>query len=173
MQTKISRGLDHGVWHVDHTRSSVGFRIRHFGVATVCGRFGAFACRIAADDGLVHVEGHVDVASLASGNDIRDRRLLSEFFDAEHHPTISLRATGVEDDRQLLGQLTIRGVTRPLALKLTTTVQDDGTARMRAEGRIRRSDFGLDWAALHEAGRLLVADEVRLTADVVLTPVHP
>jgi polyisoprenoid-binding protein YceI len=170
MQTKIARGLDDGVWHVDHTRSSVVFRTRHFGVATVRGRFGSFAGRIVADEGVLRAEGHVEVASLASGNDIRDRRLLAEFFDAEHHPTISLRAAGVEDDRRLLGELTIRGIARPVELKLTTTVQDDGTARARAEGRIRRSDFGLDWDALREAGRLLVADEVRLCADVTLTP---
>lgn len=68
----------------------------------------------------------------------------------------------------MLGELTIRGVSRPVELELTVDADQDELLRLRATGTIRRSDFGLEWEALREAGRLLVADEVRLLADVVL-----
>jgi polyisoprenoid-binding protein YceI len=70
----------------------------------------------------------------------------------------------------LRGELTIRGVSRPVELVLTVDELEDGSTRLRADTKLRRSDFGLEWDALRQAGRLLVADELRLTADVVLTP---
>jgi polyisoprenoid-binding protein YceI len=69
---------------------------------------------------------------------------------------------------RLFGELTIRGA-RPVELALTADADQEGTMRLRADGKIRRSDFGLEWEALREAGRLLVADEVRVLADDVLT----
>jgi polyisoprenoid-binding protein YceI len=169
MHTTSANALERGVWRVDRAGSLIGFRVRHFGVATVCGRFESFACRFAVDPTGVHVEGHVDVASLDTGNGTRDRRLCSEFFAADRYPAITLRATGSDDDRRLLGQLTIRGIARPVALALATTVIDDRTMRACAEGGIRRSDFDLDWDALREAGRMLVSDHVRLRADIIFT----
>ena len=148
----------------DRARSSIAFRVRHLGVATVHGHFDSFAGRLDAGEAGLRVEGHVDAASVATGNRIRDGRLRSEFFDAEHHPAIVLRANG---DGQLAGELTIRGVTRPIELATTVEPHADGSLRIRASGRIRRSDFGLEWDALRDAGRRLVADEVRLQADVV------
>jgi polyisoprenoid-binding protein YceI len=103
-----------------------------------------------------------------TGNAIRDQRLRSEFFDNQSHPTISLLASADQGHRRLFGELTIRGVSRPVELASTADADQDGVVHLRADGRIRRSDFGLEWEALREAGRLLVADEVRLLADVVL-----
>jgi polyisoprenoid-binding protein YceI len=169
MSAKYEKGVEPGVWRVDRSRSTVGFRVRHFGVATVRGQFESFACRLEAGDGAFRVEGRVDAASVQTGNAIRDRRLRSEFFDTKSHPTISLLASADERDRRLLGELTIRGVSQPVDLVLRADAGRDGTVRLRADGKIRRSDFGLEWEALREAGSLLVADEVRLLADVVLT----
>lgn len=166
--TSSRTDIEPGEWRVDRARSAVVFRTRHFGVATVRGRFGSFDGRLEASDGRVSVVGRVDVASVDTGHEIRDGRLRSEFFDAERHPAISLTARGARRDRRLAGELTIRGVTRPVELSLTVAPDRDGAVRVRAEGRIRRSDFGLEWDALRQAGRLLVADEVRVRADVVL-----
>ncbi len=152
---------------MDGARSEIGFRVRHFGVATVRGSFQSFACRLEARDGELQLAGHVDAVSVDSGNEIRDARLRSEFFDAEHHPEISLHARLKR--RRVIGELTIRGVTRPVQLELRTEALDEATLRLRADGRIRRSDFGLEWDALCQAGRLLVGDEVRVVADVVVT----
>lgn len=108
------------------------------------------------------IDGHVDVASVQTGNAIRDRRLRSEFFDTESYPSISLQARANKGDRRLLGELSIRGVTRTVELGLTVDADPHGALRLRAEGKIQRSDFGLEWEPLCEAGQLLVADEVRL-----------
>ena len=159
-----------GVWRVDRSRSTIRFDVRHLGVATVHGRFNSCAGRLEARDGELQVDGQVDVASVVTGNRIRDARLRSEFFDAERHPSSSLRASCSASDGRLAGELTLRGVTRPVELTMTIGPDAAGAVHVRAEGSIRRSDFGLDWGALREADRLLVADGVRITADVVLTP---
>jgi polyisoprenoid-binding protein YceI len=161
--------LDHGLWRVDGPRSAIEFRVRHFGVATLRGRFESFAGHIDAGEGGLLVNGHVDVGSVETGNAIRDARLRSEFFDAELHPAIWLRAHDADGGSRLCGELTIRGLTRLVELEMTLESLDDGAVRVRAETKIRRSDFGLEWEALRDAGRVLVADEVRLVADVVLT----
>jgi polyisoprenoid-binding protein YceI len=167
--TEIHLGT--GVWRVDRTRSTVSFHVRHFGFAAVHGRFESFAGRLEVCDGELQVDAQVDVASVLTGNSIRDARLRSEFFDAERHPSSSLRASCGAPDGRLVGELTIRGVTRPVELTMTVGPGSSGAVHARAEGSIRRSDFGLDWGALREADRLLVADVVRITADVVLTPI--
>jgi polyisoprenoid-binding protein YceI len=157
-----------GTWRIDRSCSSVGFHIRHLGVATVRGSFTSFSGRADVDAAGLNVLGHVDVASVDTGDSIRDRRLRTEFFDAERHPAITLSAT-------IPGPalLTIRGVTRPVSLSVETEQIDDETIRLVARGRLRRSDFGLDWDALRQAGRLLVADQVRLSADVVMRAAPP
>jgi polyisoprenoid-binding protein YceI len=170
-----SPGL-HGSWRVDGSRSHVGFTIRHIGVATVRGHFSQFAARIGLDHGTMSVDGDVDVRSVHTGDGIRDGRLRSEFFDAEHFPAITFWAEGPVPDRHpslLTGGLTIRGVTQPVALRVRGERPDDHTMRLVADGRIRRSDFGLEWDALGPAGRALVADHVRLAIDVVVTPGQP
>ena len=148
---------------LDPTRSSVGFLIRHLGVATVRGTFSS----LHADLESGAVKGEVGVASIDTGDAIRDRRLRTEFFASDDFPSIGFegRAGG---ESQIDGTLTIRGATRPLSLTVRSERLDDGAVRLRASGRLRRSDFGLDWDALRQAGRLLVADQVRVFADVVL-----
>jgi polyisoprenoid-binding protein YceI len=149
--------------HLDPTRSSIGFAIRHLGVATVRGEFASFTGGLDADGAQLAV----DVASVDTGDPIRDRRLRAEFFDADHFPAIAFRAAGLGPT--IHGELTIRDVTRPVALRATFERLADDSIRLRATGRIKRSDFGLEWAALRQAGRLVVADHVRLSADIVLT----
>lgn len=148
---------------LDPTRSKVGFQIRHLGVATVRGTFSS----LAADVESGAVRGEVDVASVDTGDAIRDRRLRTEFFAADAFPSIAFEGLA-EGGKRIDGSLTIRGATRPLSLTVRSERLDDGAVRLRASGRLRRSDFGLDWEALRQAGRLLVADSVRVFADVVL-----
>ena len=148
---------------LDPTRSSISFDIRHLGVATVHGSFASFTGDL-DDDG---ARLAVDVTSVDTGDSIRDRRLRSEFFDAEQFPAIAFRAAGIGPT--IHGELTIRGVTRPISLRAKFERLADNSIRLRAFGRLKRSEFGLEWAALRQAGRLLVADHVRLSADLVLT----
>lgn len=171
MSTKIAGPVEHGRWRIDGSRSTIAFRVRHFGVATVRGRFGSFAGRLDADDDGLRIDGHVDVDSVETGNAVRDARLRSEFFSAGRFPAIALTGRSAGGTSHLIGELTIRGVSRPVELDLRTTVNGDGSVRLRANGSIRRSEFGLDWDALRQAGHLLVSDEVRVRADVVFD--HP
>jgi polyisoprenoid-binding protein YceI len=164
-----------GAWCVDRAQSRVGFSIRHLGVATVCGHFPVFAARVDIGEGALSVDGDVDARSVDTGDGIRDGRLRSEFFDVERFPAITFRAEGAAPatDRRpslMTGRLTIRGVTRPVALGVCAERLAEHTVRLVADGRIRRSEFGLEWDALRRAGRLVVADHVRLTIDAVLTP---
>jgi polyisoprenoid-binding protein YceI len=147
---------------LDRTQSTIGFDIRHMGVATVHGEFTSFSGGIEPDGARLMV----DVTSVETGDPIRDRRLRTEFFAADQFPAIEFHTDGIAGT--IHGELTIRGVTRPITLKAHSEPLDDRRVRLHAEGRIRRSDFGLDWDALRKAGRLIVADHVRLHAVVVL-----
>jgi len=162
----------HGAWRVDRTRSRVDFLIRKMGVATVRGTFASFDAHIAEDGHDLRVAGRVDVASVDTGDEIRDRRLREEFFDTERFPAIvfeAMTATPVlHGTWRLGGELTIRETTRPFSLTVCPETLADGCVRLRAEGRLTRSEFGLEWDALSQAGRLLVGDHVRVITDIVI-----
>jgi polyisoprenoid-binding protein YceI len=97
----------------------------------------------------------------------------SEFFDAERFPMIELGARcpvpAAGEEWLLAGTLLVRDVLRPVVLRATAEPIDDDTVRVVLHGDISRSEFGLDWSALRQAGRLLAGDRVQLRAEVVLT----
>ena len=168
-----------GTWAVDASHSSVGFKVRHLGVAKTRGRFTAF-------EGLVHVgedpadttvEVTIDAASVDSHDATRDEHLRSaDFFDAADHPQLVFRSTGVAgagDRWQLAGELTIRGVTRPVTLDVTYEgVAGDpwgGTrAGFSATAEVDREEWGLTWNAALETGGFLVGKKVTLELEVEL-----
>ena len=147
--------MDMSSWTVDPATSTVGFRIRHLGVATVTGRFTDFEARI--DDR--SASGSVGVASIDTGQPIRDARLLSdELFDVDRFPRMTFQGAAPRPGEALRGHLTIRDVTRPVSFKVA---MDDGS--LRATTTISRKDFGLDWTAL---GGAIVSDRVDLVLDL-------
>jgi polyisoprenoid-binding protein YceI len=154
---------------LDRPRSSVGFLIRHLGVSTVRGTFGSFDAELREGPSGLSVHGSLDAASVDTGEPVRDGRLRDEFFDAPEFPVITFEGLA-SGESGVTGYLTIRGVTRPVRMELSAEPLDGGSVHLHAEVRIRRSDFGLDWDALRKAGKLLVADQVRLFADVVVRP---
>ena len=152
------------LWRIDPLRSTVGFAVRHLGISTVRGSFGSFDGRIRLlEDGFT-AQGQVDVASVESGNAVRDARLRSEFFDVQAFPSMTFAGRGRDD--LVIGELTVHGVTQPVVFAATTTLRD-GELHIHAEADLSRADFGLDWEALREAGRLLVSDRVRMTLTLV------
>ena len=154
-----------GSWAIDPEASTVGFRVRHFHFATVEGRFGEFSGEL----GPWGAAGTVDVASIDTGNAIRDGRLRSpDLFDAARFPEIAFETRGQLAPR-LAGRLTIRDVTNPVTLEVTQTPEPDAL-RISARASISRRAFGLDWDALREAGRLVVGDRVELLLDLVARP---
>lgn len=169
-------------WTLDTTHSEIGFRVRHMMVSWTRGHFGAFAGKVVLDDANPErnrVEVSIEAASVDTRLEARDHHLRSaDFFDVEHHPQITFRSTSVrpagEGSLTVHGDLTIRGVTRPVELE----VDGLGPARAdpwggirrgaQARARIDRRDFGLVWNGALEAGGVLVGDEVRLELEVEL-----
>lgn len=166
-------------YDVDVSHSSVGFSVRHMGVSNVRGAFSEFSGSFdfdPADPKSWQVEATVQVGSIDTRIENRDNHLKSpDFFDAENHPTITFRSTGVkplENGRyQLAGDLTIRGVTKPIVLDLellgtTTDMRGNELAGFTATGTINRQDFGLSWSKVLETGGLVVGNEVKLMIEI-------
>lgn len=169
-------GLPTGTWDIDVSHSSVEFSVRHL-VGKTRGQFKVFSGTIiAAEDALASsVEAHIDLASVDTGDAKRDEHLRSpEFFDVERNGEITFRSTSVRPDGSdyvLAGELSLRGVSRNVELKLEFQgVQQDpwgGTrAGFTASTELSRKAFGLEWNVALEAGGFLVGDKVKVTLEI-------
>jgi polyisoprenoid-binding protein YceI len=157
-----------GMWTIDPSHSRVEFSIRHMGIASIRGSFADF-------DGVINggeaprISGAIRVASVDTRDEARDGHLQSpDFFDAERHPEITFAATRIEPGK-VVGDLTIRGVTREVELDARVTgagTDPWGNERLglELEGEIDRHDFGVSWNTPLPTGGLLLGDTVRLTA---------
>ena len=172
-----------GRWQIDPGHTEAAFIGRHFMLTKVRGRFtGVTGSIVVADEpGESTVEVTIDMASVESGNQARDEHLRSpDFFDTARHPTATFcgRADGWQGTRGLLaGQLTIRGVTRPvtLAARYLGHVADPWggqRAIFTADGTLNREDWDLTWNMPLDGGGLLVSTEIRIEiqAEAVLQP---
>ncbi|MEV5278902.1 YceI family protein [Streptomyces sp. NPDC051994] len=168
-----------GTYTIDPSHSSIGFTVRHAMVTNVRGSF-------ADHEGVLTLDGanpaasaasiDVRIASVDTGIADRDDHLRSaDFFDAEQFPLMSFRSTEAQelggDKYRMVGDLTIKGVTRPLAIDLEfngTATDPYGNQRIGFEGsaEILRSDWGLTWNAALETGGVVVSDKVKLTFDI-------
>lgn len=165
-----------GTYNVDPSHSSVGFEVKHMGIATVRGRFGAFEGTIDASGDAPVLQGTVDVATIDTGDANRDGHLKGpEFFDAEQQPQISFHSTATEvgGDGQitLQGEITIKGISKPIELtgEVAENGQDPwGNERIGLEltSAIDRREFDLKWNQTLPNGNLLVANEVKLLVSV-------
>lgn len=169
------------VWTLDKAHSNFSFSVRHMVVSTVRGRFQAFD--VDADintDDLTKSKATVtiDIASVDTGEPKRDAHLRSaDFFEGEAHPQMTFVSKRIEskggDDYRLIGDLTMRGVTKEITLdgEVSGPVQDPyGNDRIgiSGSGKINRKDFGLNWNALLEAGGAVVADTIKIEVDAEL-----
>jgi polyisoprenoid-binding protein YceI len=165
-----------GVYAVDPAHSNISFEVRHMGIATVRGSFRTFEGKIDASGDSPALEGTVAVDSIDTGDDNRDGHLKgAEFFDAAQYPQISFNSTATEpaSDGQirLLGEITIKGVTKPI--ELTGEIAENGPdpwgndrVGFELAGKIDRRDFDLKWNQTLPNGNLLVANEVKLLVSV-------
>lgn len=163
-------------WILDTAHSQIQFSVKHMGISTVRGTFQQFSGNIEEDGGVVSaVNVDIDVASLNTGSEQRDGHLKSaDFFDVEANPTASFALTKFErsgDDVVASGNLTIRGVTKPITLKgeIGGPAKDPwGNQKVSAvlETKISRKEWGLVWNVALEAGGVLVSDDVKLHIDV-------
>ncbi|MFI8520542.1 YceI family protein [Streptomyces sp. NPDC085481] len=168
-----------GEYTIDPTHSSIGFTVRHAMVTNVRGSF-------AEHEGTLKLDGadpaastaaiDVRIASVDTGIADRDGHLRSgDFFDAEQFPLMTFRSTHAEqlggDKYRITGELTIKDVTKPLAIDLAfngAATDPYGNERVGFEGyaEILRSDWGLTWNAALETGGVMVSDRVKLNFDI-------
>ena len=178
--TRIADGAEvpvAGAYGLDASHSHVGFSVRHAMVSRTKGRFAEVVgtVHIAEDPIESWVEVDIPVASLDSRDEKRDGHLLSaDFFDAENHPSLHYRSTKVTpaDDRRwnVEGELTIKGVTRPVGLEVTFEggAKDPwGNSRIgfTAHAEVNREDFGLTWNQALETGGVLVGKSVKIDIE--------
>lgn len=161
---------------VDRSHTEVGFSVRHMGIASVKGHFTEFTGAFEVQNGKVQsLEAEIDAASVNTREPQRDTHLRSaDFFDVENHPRITFKSNKVEElgERRyrVIGDLTIRGVTRPVTLTLETTEEaKDPWGKIRfgfeGKGEVDRKEFGLKWNTVLETGGFLVGDRVQLLIE--------
>jgi polyisoprenoid-binding protein YceI len=165
-----------GTYNVDPVHSSVGFEVRHMGIATVRGKFGRFGGTVDATGEAPVLQGSVEVASVDTGDEQRDAHLAApDFFDVEGHPEISFHSVGGDSTNdgklRLAGEITIKGVSKPI--ELTGVVAEGGKdplgnerIGLELEGSLDRREFGLNWNQPLPNGGLLVSNEVKLLVSV-------
>lgn len=171
-----------GRWEIDPAHTSVGFVAPHLKIAKVRGGFREVSGTVSL--GPTPAQSWVDVtvqtASIDTGHPFRDAHLRSEdFLDAANHPQMRFRSTGMEDvgtrSCKLTGDLTLRGVTRPVTLDLSylgtaTDTSGDPKVVFEASARIDREEFGLVWNRVLEAGGVLVGRHIDLQIEAQAVP---
>lgn len=168
-------------WKIDPAHSAAQFSVRHMMVSTVRGHFGKISGTVNFDPAApekAEVFAEIDVASIDTRNEKRDAHLRSEdFFFTDKYPTMVFRSKRVERSGgglRLIGDLTIRGVTREVAFDVDGPAPPvkDARGNLRtgatATAKIDRTDFGLKWNRALEAGGWTVGHEVTITVDVEL-----
>lgn len=160
-------------WKLDPTHSELTFKVKHMMISNVKGEFTSFEAEITTEDDTfskAKVSASIKTDSVFTNNTDRDTHLKSaDFFNAEKYPAITFEAESLTGD--VTGNLTINGVTKPVTLDVDFGgIGQDPWGNTKAgfsfEGKIKRSDFGLNWNAALEAGGVLVSDEVKIAGDL-------
>ena len=165
-------------WQIDPMHTQVEFSAKHFGMMTVRGHFRDVAVTGQLDPSnpaASSLDVTIDVASLTTNNPQRDNDLRSSYFlELDKYPTITFRSTRVEpagEDRYTLtGDLTIKGITRPVTLNVQRygEINDPMMGHrvaFSAEGQINRKDFGMEFDMLAD-NRLVVSHEIKLFVEL-------
>jgi polyisoprenoid-binding protein YceI len=177
MAAKVSYApIPGGEFKIDPAHSTIGFAIRHLEINWVAGRFKDFDGTIRLDEADISkssVEFTAKVESIDTGVAKRDDHLrTADFFEVAKYPQMTFRSTRVErkdkDAYVLHGDLTIKGVTKAVAIPFTITgaIKDPwGNTRFGIDGNttIDRRDYGITWGKALEAGGVDVGHEVKIS----------
>lgn len=166
-------------YKIDAAHSEITFKVKHLVISTVSGSFSKFDATMESsnpDFSDAKISFEADVNSISTNNEQRDEHLKgADFFQSEQNPKITFQSTSFKkkgnNEYELNGDLTIFNVTKPVSLKAEyggNVLDPWGQHKegFEIEGKIKRSDFGLKWNALTEAGGAVVSDEVRLILNV-------
>ena len=170
-------------WQVDYAHSEIQFKVRHMMVSWVRGQFEKFNITTDLDETKpeqAHVEVQIEAASINTRQADRDAHLRSpDFLAADQHPALTFRSKRVQrtgaNTAKLIGDLTIRGVSREVTLDVTYEGQHKSpfgpfmSASFNVEGKINRKDWGLTWNAPIETGGVIVGDEITISVELEMT----
>ncbi len=160
-------------WLLDPTHSEITFKVRHMMISNVKGQFQNFNAEIESNDDSFQnakTTAFIDVDSIYTNNTDRDNHLKSaDFFNAEANPKITFETDALNDT--ITGNLTVNGVTKPIKLDvdfggIAVDPWGNTKAGFTFEGKIKRSDFGLNWNAALEAGGVMVSDDVKIAGEL-------
>jgi len=162
-------------YKIDAAHSDITFKVKHLMITNVTGNFTKFDATMeseAADFSDAKISFEADTDSISTNNEQRDGHLKSDdFFAADKFPKLGFVSTSFkktsDSEYVLTGDLTIRGVSKPvqLAVEYGGTMTDPyGQVKsgFEIDGKINRKDFGLTWSAVTEAGGVMLSDEVKL-----------
>jgi polyisoprenoid-binding protein YceI len=166
-------------WKIDHVHSKIKFSARHMVIAEVEGQFNNFDFNL-INDGDDFSTSQIDLTIVANSidtrNNDRDNHLRSaDFFDVEKFPAINFKSKSVRkinnEKYRILGDLTIKGNTKPVELDVTYGGQiKDPWGNIRAgfavKGSINRFDYGLKWNNLIETGGAVVGKNININCDI-------
>ncbi len=167
-------------WALDPSHSEVQFKVKHLMISTVTGSFKEFGAEAEMEgDDLTHakVSFWANTSSVDTNDANRDKHLAgTDFFDAEQFPKLTFTSTAITakgDAFKVTGDLTIKGVTKPVTLDaewsgIAKDPWGNTKAGLNLSGKIDRKDWGLNWNAALEAGGVLVSEEVRILCEVQL-----
>jgi polyisoprenoid-binding protein YceI len=166
-------------WTVDPMHTQVEFSAKHMGLMTVRGHFTGVRVLIDLNEDdftASSVEATIDAGTLVTNDQRRDAHLKSaDFLNVELFPNITFRSSRVEraarDHYKMMGDLTIRDVTRPVTLDVVHSGQAKDPmggvhAGFSGTTTINRKDWGLTWNVALETGGLLVGEDVKLALEV-------
>jgi len=168
-------------WEIDPPDSYVAFSAKHLMVSTVRGEFTKVSGTFDLDDKDLtksSIGVTIDVASIDTREAKRDGHLRSpDFFDVANHPSITFQSKSIKKSGKgykIAGDLTVRGVTKPVTLDVTSASAEmtdpwGGVRRaFSAKVSIKRSDFGMSWNKTLDKGGVLVSDEIAIQIELTL-----
>lgn len=166
-------------YKIDAAHSEIHFKVKHLMITTVTGSFEKFDATMetsAEDFSDAKINFEADINSINTNQAQRDEHLKSgDFFDAENNPKLTFVSTSFvkksEGEYTLNGDLTIRGVTKPVSLNAeyagaVTDPYGQNKIGFEITGKISRKEFGITWNAATEAGGVVVSDEVKLLLNI-------
>jgi len=168
-------------WGLDAAHSEINFKVKHMMIANVSGNFTKFNVNAETegdDFSKAKINFTADTASIYTKNEQRDGHLKSpDFFDAEKFPQLKFESDSItkksDDEYVMNGNLTIKDVTKPVALNLNfggigKDPYGNTKAGFTVEGKINRKDFGLTWNAALETGGMLVGEDLKIHSEIQL-----
>ena len=163
-------------WKIDTAHAEVAFKVKHLMISTIRGTFTKFEGSISAPDDTLDggiINFTADINSISTNNQDRNGHLMSpDFFDVAKFPTMSFTSKSVKrtkNELDIIGDLTIKGVTKSVDLKATLSdighgMESEKVIGIELFGKINRTDFGLVWNVALETGGVLIGETVIIEA---------